>query len=60
MGEYTDKDMVKSLVRAIELLTEENKELRQELREMREEFGYRVSLTDEQMQTLKTFFGDKP
>ena len=60
LGEYTDKDMVKSLVRAIELLTEENKELRQELREMREEFGYRVSLTDEQMQTLKTFFGDKP
>ena len=60
LGEYTDKDMVKSLARAIELLTEENKELRQELREMREEFGYRVSLTDEQMQTLKTFFGDKP
>lgn len=55
MGEYTDKDMVKSLARAIELLTEENKELRQELKEMREEFGYRVSLTDEQMQTLKTF-----
>jgi hypothetical protein len=26
---------------------------------MREEFGYRVSLTDEQMQTLKTFFGDE-
>lgn len=55
MGECTDKDMVKSLARAIELLTEENRELRQELREMREEFGYRVSLTDEQMQTLKTF-----
>lgn len=55
MGEYTDKDMVKSLARAIELLTEENKELRQELREMREEFGYRASLTDEQMQALKTF-----
>ena len=60
MGEYTDKDMIKSLARAIELLTEENKELRQELREMREEFGYRASLTDEQMQTLKTFFGDEP
>lgn len=57
MGEYTDKDMVKSLVRAIELLTEENKELRQDLRELREELGYRISLTDEQMQTLKTFFG---
>lgn len=60
MDKYTDKDMVKSLVRAIELLTEENKELRQELREMREEFGYRASLTDEQMQTLKTFFGGEP
>ena len=55
MGECTDKDMVKSLARAIELLTEENKELRQELREIREEFCYRASLTDEQMQTLKTF-----
>lgn len=57
MGEYTDKDMLKSLVRAIELLTEENKELRQDLRDLREELGYRISLTDEQMQTLKTFFG---
>lgn len=57
MGEYTDKDMIKSLAKAIELLTEENKELRQELREIGEELGYRVSLTDEQMQTLKTFFG---
>ena len=55
LGEYTDKDMVKSLARAIELLTEENRELRQELREMRHEFGYRASLTDKQMQTLKTF-----
>ena len=55
MGEYTDEDIVKSLARAIELLTEENRELRQELREMREEFGYRASLTDEQIQTLKTF-----
>lgn len=59
MGEYIDKDVVKSLARAIELLTEENKELRQELREMREQFCYRASLTDEQMQTLKTFFGDE-
>ena len=49
MGEYTDKDMIKSLAKAIELLTEENKELRQELREMREEFGYHASLTDEQI-----------
>jgi hypothetical protein len=36
MGEYTDKDMVKSLERVIELLTEETQKLRQELREMRE------------------------
>lgn len=35
MGEYTDKDMIKSLVRAIELLVEENKELRQEIKDLR-------------------------
>ena len=35
MGEYTDKDMVKSLARAIELLTEENRELRQEIKNLR-------------------------
>jgi len=35
LGEYTDKDMVKSLARAIELLTEENKELRQEIKDLR-------------------------
>ena len=35
MGEYTDKDIIKSLVRAIELLTEENKELRQEIKDLR-------------------------
>lgn len=35
MGEYTDKDMVKSLVRAIELLAEENKELRKEIESLR-------------------------
>lgn len=60
MSEYTDKDMIKSLAKAIELLTEENKELRQELREMRKEFGYHTSLTNEQMQMLKTFFGGEP
>jgi hypothetical protein len=36
LSEYTDKDMVKSLARAIELLTEENKELRQEIKNLRE------------------------
>lgn len=35
MGEYTDKDMVKSLARAIELLAEENKKLRQEIEGLR-------------------------
>ena len=35
MGEYIDKDIIKSLVRAIELLTEENKELRQEIKDLR-------------------------
>lgn len=35
MGEYIDKDVVKSLARAIELLTEENKELRQEIESLR-------------------------
>lgn len=60
MGEYTDKDMIKSLAKAIELLTEENKELRQELKELREEFGYRARLTDEQIQTLNTFFRGEP
>jgi hypothetical protein len=35
LGEYTDKDMVKSLARAIELLTEENKELRKEIESLR-------------------------
>lgn len=49
MGEYTDVDMLKSLVRIMESLTKENEELRQELKEMREGFCYRASLTDEQM-----------
>lgn len=35
MGEYTDKDMIKSLAKAIELLAEENKELRQEIKDLR-------------------------
>ena len=35
MGEYTDKDTIKSLVRAIELLIEENTELRQEIKDLR-------------------------
>ncbi len=33
--EYTDKDITKSLARAIELLTEENKKLRQEIEDLR-------------------------
>lgn len=35
LGEYTDKDMVKSLIRTIELLAEENKKLRQEIEGLR-------------------------
>ena len=35
MNEYTNLDMVKSLVRAIELLAEENKELRKEIRDLK-------------------------
>ncbi len=35
MSEYTDRDMVKSLVRTIELLAEENKKLRQEIEGLR-------------------------
>ena len=35
MDEYTNLDMVKSLARAIELLIEENKELRQEIKDIK-------------------------
>ena len=35
MNEYTNLDMIKSLVKAIELLTEENKELQQEIKDLR-------------------------
>lgn len=35
MGEYIDKDVVKSLARAIELLAEENKKLRKEIESLR-------------------------
>lgn len=37
MTEYTDKDMVKSLVRAIESLTRQNEELRKEIESLRAE-----------------------
>ena len=53
MGEYTDKDMVKSLARAIELLTEENKELRKEIKELRNNYGYCTQLTDKQKEKLE-------
>lgn len=53
MDEYTNLDMVKSLVRAIELLTEENKELRQEIKEMRNNYGYCTQLTNEQKEELE-------
>ena len=35
MGEYIDKDIVKSFARTIELLAEENKELRKEIESLR-------------------------
>ena len=53
MNEYTNLDMVKSLVRAVELLIEENKELRQELKEMRNTYGYCTQLTNEQKEELE-------
>lgn len=53
MGEYTNLDMVKSLVRTIESLTKENVELRQELKEMRNTYGYCTQLTNEQKEELE-------
>ena len=35
MGEYTDKDMIKNLVRVLDLLAEENNELRKEIEGLR-------------------------
>ena len=35
MSEYTDEDMVKSLVKIIESLTNENKELRKEIKDIK-------------------------
>jgi cell division protein FtsB len=35
MSEYTDVDMLKSLVRIMESLTKENEELRQEIKDLR-------------------------
>lgn len=58
MGEYTNLDMVKSLVRAVELLTEENKELRQELKEMRNNYGYCTQPTNEQKEELEMAWKD--
>lgn len=48
MNEYTNLDMVKSLARAVELLTEENRELRQEIKGLRNNYGYCTQLTNEQ------------
>lgn len=53
MSEYTDVDMLKSLVRTVELLTEENKELRQELKELRSNYGYCTQLTNEQKEEIE-------
>lgn len=53
MGEYTDKDMVKSLARAVELLVEETRVLRQEIKELRSNYGYCTQLTDEQKEKFE-------
>lgn len=51
-------DMVKSLVRAVELLTEENKELRQEIKGLRNNYGYCTQLTNEQKEELEMAWKD--
>lgn len=53
MGEYTNLDMVKSLVRAIELLVEENKELRNNIKELKKEASWCIRLTDEERQAFE-------
>lgn len=58
MGEYTNMDMLKSLVRTIELLTEENRELRKEIKELRSNYGYCVQLTDEQKEKIEMAWKD--
>lgn len=58
MSEYTDKDMIKSLVRAIELLVEENRILRQEIKELRNNYGYCTQLTNEQKEQLEMAWKD--
>lgn len=52
MMEYTDKDMVKSLVKIIESLTRQNKELRKEIEVLRAE-------TDSMKEILFTGLRDK-
>lgn len=58
MGEYIDKDMIKSLARAIELLVEENRILRQEIKELRNNYGYCTQLTNEQKEQLEMAWKD--
>lgn len=52
MMEYTDKDMVKSLVKIIESLTRQNEELRKEIEVLRAE-------TDSMKEILFTGLRDK-
>ena len=58
MGEYTDKDMIKSLARAVELLVEETRVLRQEIKELRSNYGYCTQLTNEQKEKLEMAWKD--
>lgn len=53
MGEYTDVDMLKSFVRIMESLIKENEELRQEIKELRNNYGYCTQLTNEQKKELE-------
>lgn len=58
MGEYTDVDMLKSLVRIMESLTKENEELRQEIKELRSNYGYCTQLTNEQKKEFEMGWKD--
>lgn len=53
MNEYSNLDMVKSLARAVELLVEETRVLRQEIKELRSNYGYCTQLTNEQKEKLE-------
>ena len=59
MNEYSNLDMVKSLVRSLELLAEENKQLRSEIEALRNPIVLNYQLSDEAKQKLEEAFGTK-